>query len=706
MSNRFRFFGLAAIIAIIGFGCDNSTTGRIPVDLPGAVTIAPGGEVTVGTQLTASYSGTEAVTFRWHRDGAPIAGAAGAGATHTPTQAGSFTVTASALGFNPRTSAAVTVIEGSGIIWTAAAAPGNPTTEIEFTFNEPGVAVGGLVLGNISLYPAGIVNPWQLTRNSATSWTLRVTMLTPGEVSISINRDGIWEGPRQVTILDELRQLDFHFSATLDGYEVAGRGNVIGPIIVIPETHNGQPVRGIAGGIAQFPGAFGSNALPAAGLEVTSVTIPDSVTYIGERAFLNQRLETLIIPDSVTFIGRLAFDGNLLESVTIGSGIETIEAWAFGRNPNFTCLTIGMVHIAEQHSMHGPFSFDSGNLTSLVILDSVETIGENVFRGNQLESLTIGSSVTAIGDGAFDGNRLESVVIPDSVETIGNWAFRGNNLKSLTIGNGVTHIGHLAFQDNRLESVTIPDGVTYIEGDAFRNNLLESITIPDSVTYIGHSAFRNNRLERVTIGSGVTTIGFYAFDDSPYLTHVTVGMPYMENWFSFMGLTSVTILDGVRTVAGFSGNQITSIIIPDSVTNIESWAFGNNRLEALTLPDNVETIGENAFRDNLLEGSVTIPDSVRNIGANAFRNNRLDTLTLPYTVEEVGGNAFADNLLESVYILGQYTEFDGAVGAFGGNPTMTRITVPFRDWAHAVETGALWNIGLPSGIQRIFALEP
>jgi len=83
----------------------------------------------------------------------------------------------------------------------------------------------------------------------------------------------------------------------------------------------------------------------------------------------------------------------------------------------------------------------------------------------QIPSQIKGLPVTEIGEEAFvgrlgDPNQLTSVIIPDSVTSIGRQAFYGNRLTSITIPNSVTSIGDGAFRNNRLTSVTIPDSVT------------------------------------------------------------------------------------------------------------------------------------------------------------------------------------------------------------------------------------------------------
>jgi len=177
-------------------------------------------------------------------------------------------------------------------------------------------------------------------------------------------------------------------------------------------------------------------------LRVTSVTIPEGVTYIGKSAFFDNRLTNVTIPSSVTSIGNSAFSSNRLTSVTIPEGVTYIGESAFSNN----------------------------QLTSITIPNSVTSIGGGAFQGNKLTSVTIGNSVTSIGNSAFYNNQLTSVTIPSSVTSIENNAFYKNQLTSVTIQEGVTSIGFHAFRYNQLTSVTIPDSVTTIENYSFTDN--------------------------------------------------------------------------------------------------------------------------------------------------------------------------------------------------------------------------------------------
>jgi hypothetical protein len=104
----------------------------------------------------------------------------------------------------------------------------------------------------------------------------------------------------------------------------------------------------------------------------------------------------------------------------------------------------------------------------------------------------LGNSVTSIGDNAFSGNQLSRVTIPDSVTSIGPNAFKGNQPTSVTTPNSVTS-RDMPFGSNRINK-TIPDSGTSISG-----NRLASVTIPNSVTSIRTEAFAGNQLTSFTL---------------------------------------------------------------------------------------------------------------------------------------------------------------------------------------------------------------
>jgi len=140
MKNVFKVLGIIALVAVIGFGfvsCggdDDGGGGGGPKTLSGTITISLPSGVTnavTGTLLTANYSGSETVTYQWNKDGAAISGAVSV--KYTPPEAGSYTVTVSAEGYNSKTSDAVTVT-------------GNPLAKLTGTVSITGAAAVGQTL--------------------------------------------------------------------------------------------------------------------------------------------------------------------------------------------------------------------------------------------------------------------------------------------------------------------------------------------------------------------------------------------------------------------------------------------------------------------------------------------------------------------------------------------------------------------------------
>ena len=275
---------------------------------------------------------------------------------------------------------------------------------------------------------------------------------------------------------------------TITGYE--GDKNNLPEIVILPGEKDGEPVTAIAS--YAFLGCS----------RLTGVTIPDSVTAIGDATFYGCGLTSLTIPESVTSIGESAFYScSSLTEVTI---------------PN------GVTHIGDS-----AFMWCRG-LTEVSIPECMTAIGNSVFSGcSSLTGVTIPESVTSIGNSAFSYcSSLAGVTIPESVTSIGESAFYScSSLTEVTIPNGVTHIGDSAFMGCRgLTEVSIPECTAAIGNSVFSGcSSLSSVMIPDSVTSIGISAFSFcSSLSSVTIPDSVTSIVCYAFQGCSGMTSATV----------------------------------------------------------------------------------------------------------------------------------------------------------------------------------------
>lgn len=300
--------------------------------------------------------------------------------------------------------------------------------------------------------------------------------------------------------------------------------------------------------------AFANNKL-------TNVTFPDGLKRIDTDAFYYNDITSVVFPNSLTYIGAYAFSGNLLNNITLPNSITKIAFSAFMYN----------------------------HLTSVKLSEGLTSIDPYVFSDNFLGSLSIPDNITTIGEGAFYINLLQSIVIPNSVTTIGEGVFSDNKLTSITFSNKLTTIPIASFGINNLTSLSIPSGITTIGDQSFVMNQIADLFIPTTVTSIGSAAFNANHLPPKQ-----------AFIYERKLD----GTNNEERVVSYGGLnkSDIEVPINVKTICpyAFIGNEISSIILQEGITNIEEGAFVYNNLESISIPASVNSIGNYALRDNRL----------------------------------------------------------------------------------------------------------
>ena len=411
------------------------------------------------------------------------------------------------------------------------------------------------------------------------------------------------------------------------------------------------------------------------GIEVTDLTIPNSVTSIGNYAFYGcSGLTNVTIPNSVTSIGESTFYGcSGLNSVTIPNSVTSIGNYAFYGCSGLTSVMISDIaswcNISFSNYYSNPLSYahhlylNGIEVTDLTIPNSFTSIGNYAFNGcSGLNSVTIPNSVTSIGTSAFsECSGLNSVTIPNSVTSIGAYAFKGcSGLTDMTIPNSVTAIGNYVFYGcSGLNSVTIPYSVTTIGAYAFYGcSGLASVTIPNSVTTIGNYAFNGcSGLNSVTIGNSVTSIGNYAFQGCTALdvlnyNAVSCGdfsSTASERPFYNLNISTINIGDDVERIPAYFAYGLTSLntlTIGISVTSIGNYAFqGCTALDvlnynAVSYADFSSTASERPFY-NLNISTINIGDEVERIPAYfAYGLTNLNNLTIGISVTSIGNYAF------------------------------------------------------------------
>lgn len=187
------------------------------------------------------------------------------------------------------------------------------------------------------------------------------------------------------------------------------------------------------------------------------IVIPDTiekrpVTVIGEEAFMNYDMTSIVIPEGITTIDNNAFtDCNNLESIVLPDSLYYIST----------------------HSGLDDTSWYENQSDGILYINNILYEYKNGDRSDAMEEIKINNGTKVVADGAFSNcKNITSVSMPDSLEHIGKEAFYGcNNLKSINLSNNLKSIDLKAFFNcTNLNSMDIPESVESIENDAIGYN--------------------------------------------------------------------------------------------------------------------------------------------------------------------------------------------------------------------------------------------
>ena len=321
---------------------------------------------------------------------------------------------------------------------------------------------------------------------------------------------------------------DFNYEVLKDGTAKINRYNGTTANLVIPSTIDGYKITSIEWS------AFSDCSF------LTSVIIPEGVTYIGNYAFDNcTLLADITIPDSVKHIGNYA--------------LEDTKYYNNKSNWENDVLYCGNHLIKAKENLSGNYQIKKGTVT----------IGTAAFMNcNYLSSITIPDSVRNIDESAFrECTSLTDIVIPNKVSQIGIWAFADcSSLTNINIPDGVTSISKYTFSGcTSLSSIKLPNSLTEIGDSSFEHCAsLKEIILPEGVTYIGESAFLScTSLANINIPNTVTSILLGAFSNCTSLTNIKIPE----------SLTSIGN-------SAFIDCGLTEVFIPRAVANVEQYALG------------------------------------------------------------------------------------------------------------------------------------
>ena len=434
--------------------------------------------------------------------------------------------------------------------------------------------------------------------------------------------------------------------------------------------------------------------------ELTTLSLSDNITSIGRFGFFDCKLNSVTIPSGLTSIDGEAFGMNEnATSLTVNSFLSTniptydnfFVSGSTLANSKDERSNINLSILPGTEQAYNNAGWDLNSFKSVKFdfegiqyeiisptptLPSVKILGRTEGNTNTEiiipESITPGAisyNVTEVEDNAFLNDDLTNVNIPSTITSIGNNAF-GIDPTAISItvtstintniptynGFFVSKTGSSDPVDERSKiDLTVPSGTEQLYLDAgwlgFKSLTTPTTTfiadglvyqvntplIPPTVTVIGRA--ETNTSTEINIPETVTNNGI--------MYNVTV---VGDNAFAFQSpqtsskilrsnITSAKLSTNARSNTIFSGNKLTSVTFPNTLTKIGDNSFSDNELSNIIIPNSVENIGQNAFSGNQITSVVAEGTTPPTLEPNSFQNNNGITLTIPAGTSQAYTNA-------------------------------------------------------------------
>lgn len=334
--------------------------------------------------------------------------------------------------------------------------------------------------------------------------------------------------------------------------------------------------------------------------------------------------ETVILPEKINYNGEEYL-------------VSKIKSEAFGNHKALKKIVIpDNISTIEARSFYGCESLEAIDFPS-----SLKKIEPSVCYGcKELKSVKIGKSVIEIEADAFDEcNNLEKVIIDDIAAWCNIDLYIHNTWSEAHISSSPLNIaGNLYIDDKLVTDLVIPEGTSIIKAGVFEGcRCLESITLPKSLESVERYAFWGTEPKRINIS-----------DIESYCNVIFIDNPLAQAGHLFLNGQEITSVEVPNTVTQLYGtfwgaSSLTSVKIPNSVKSISENTFSFcGSLEKIDLPEYLSDIGGGAFRYCSSLKSIEIPDNVKVIGKECFWGCfELEKISMGKSVTSLGYSCFA-----------------------------------------------------------------
>ena len=385
--------------------------------------------------------------------------------------------------------------------------------------------------------------------------------------------------------------------------------------------------------------------------QIKLVRIADTVTNIGSFAFSGcSNLTDINIPESITKVGDNAFLQDFkLASVDMSSAINLTE---LGTNAFAMCTGLTEVNLAPNLVTIGSSAFYSCTLLPKVILpQNVQRIGDNAFGGcTSLKSVTIPKGVIYMGTLMFqNGTPLETVYLYHNsvADTYGEYPENITKVYLDEKGN-VWNVGTKGHETDVTASFDSETGTLVISGSG---------AMADFTTNSCPWKAYSSQIKKAIVNEGVTRLGNRAFYDTESLSSVELPNSLTSiGEMAFGGtinLKNVSLPNGLSELndKAFMDSGVENVDLPSTLTKLGTRVFQNTELKTITIPEGVTEIGSRTFEDCVNLTTVTLPNTLKVIGERAFTATSLTGVTIPSSVSVIGDKAFSGITFDTLTFL-------------------------------------------------------
>ena len=351
-----------------------------------------------------------------------------------------------------------------------------------------------------------------------------------------------------------------------------------------------------------------------------TISLPSTLKSIGNYVFRNSGIAEVVIPASVEFIGSNAFYESGITTLTFeeGSNLNSIGSNAF---------------------------YGTTKLTSAILPEGLTSIGESAFNRSYIKTVEIPSTVTFIGENAFSSAIYVKDITIKATDfeytsdifgsSSGYWMGKSTSNKTATVPakevflvDKLTELGYIVSTTGKEATeediyASFPSDAIYEIGAETPNNVVAYLnTAKGTLDIVGTGATKDysnsvpfgsniSSIKNVTISEGITYLGDSLF----YQTSPAYGLSSIES----INLPSTLTGIGDRTF-GLLGASSTynSLVIPEGVTSIGTYAFYESKINNLVLPSTLTSIGRMAFYDMTSKTITNLSTETQTIGDGAF----------------------------------------------------------------------------------------